>query len=139
MAARRNPRPGRWRLRLTGDVYDYAYFRQRLDLLALGPDRRRSGSVTRPRPRRRAGDRPRRRWSAGRLDEAAATAARGVALAGGPDAPAAALALEVCADLAMFAGRTDEAVDRYRRRAALRRRRASRFPRSWLSSQSPTL
>jgi hypothetical protein len=54
----------------------------------------------------------------GRMDDAARLAARAVDAAGGPDAPAAFQARKVCADLAMFANRTDEAVHRYRALAA---------------------
>lgn len=44
-------------------------------------------------------------------------------MAGGPDAPAAALPTEVAGDIANIQGRTDLAVHRYRRHAALRYRR----------------
>jgi tetratricopeptide (TPR) repeat protein len=58
-------------------------------------------------------------WSAGRLSEAADTAERSIALAGGRNASHAALALNVSGDIAMFLGRTDDAVEGYRRHGAL--------------------
>ncbi len=58
-------------------------------------------------------------WSAGRLAEAAETAERSVVLAGGREAREAALALNVSGDIAMFRGRTEDAVERYRRHGAL--------------------
>jgi tetratricopeptide (TPR) repeat protein len=61
-------------------------------------------------------------WAAGRMDDAEEFARRGVAAAGGQDAPAAARVLDQRAALAMFAGRTEEAVARYRRAADLYRR-----------------
>ena len=65
-------------------------------------------------------------WSAGRIAEAAAIAVRGIAVAGGSEMLAAALPVEVSADIAMFLGRTDETVARYRRHVALRHARANR-------------
>ena len=67
-------------------------------------------------------------WSAGRLAEAAAIAAKGIDVAGGPDALPAALPMEVAADIAMFLGHTDDAVARYRRHAALRHARGEPGP-----------
>jgi hypothetical protein len=84
----------------------------------LGADRGRladRGTAARRGARRRAAA----LWSVGRLPEAAETAERGIALAGGRDTAEAALALNVSGDIAMFFGRTDDAVERYRRHGAV--------------------
>lgn len=107
-------------VRLAGDVHDFAYFRQRLDLLdwgsavagdgegdAGGPDRSRALATAAVAS-----------WLGGRMEEAAILADRAVRAAGGPGAPAANQARKVCADLAMFANRTDDALHRYRALAA---------------------
>lgn len=60
-------------------------------------------------------------WAVGRLAEATALAERGVAAAGGLDAPDAALAVLELGDLAMFAGRSEEAIAHFRRAARLQR------------------
>lgn len=109
-------------LRMAGEVYDFAYFRQRLDLLRWGlavVDWPVGGPAAAP----ALGTAAAALWSAGRLAEAAEVAERGIAEAGGPDSEDGALAVEVSADIAMFFGRTELAVERYRRHAELRRRR----------------
>lgn len=109
-------------LRLAGDVYDYAYFHQRLDLLRWGLT-----VATWPcdDPARAAafGTAAAATWSAARISDAAVITARAIELGGGPDAPAAALPMEISANIAMFRGRTDDAVARYRRAADLRHAR----------------
>ncbi|SDZ02149.1 Predicted ATPase [Geodermatophilus africanus] len=114
-------------LRLAGEIYDFAYFRQRLDLLRWGLPAA-GWAVEEPELAAALGTAAAATWSAGRMTEAAAIAERGIAVAGGPDALAAALPMEVSADIAMFLGRTDEAVARYRRHAALRRARGEPGP-----------
>jgi predicted ATPase/DNA-binding SARP family transcriptional activator len=114
-------------LRLTGEIYDFAYFRQRLDLLRWGLPAV-GWQVDDPDLAAALGTAAAATWSAGRLAEAAAIAERGIALAGGPEAPSAALPMEVSADIAMFLGHTDDAVARYRRHAALRHARGEPGP-----------
>ena len=105
-------------VRLAGDIHDFAYIRQHLDLLSWGTvvagwDDGDEGAppAARSRALATAGVAA---WSRGRLDVAAAHATRAAVIAGGPRAPGTSLAHKVCADLAMFAGRTDEAARRYR-------------------------
>jgi predicted ATPase/DNA-binding SARP family transcriptional activator len=114
-------------LRLTGDIYDFAYFRQRLDLLRWGLSAAGWAGAD-PDSAAALGTAAAATWSAGRLAEAAAIAKSGIDLAGGPDALEAALPVEVAADIAMFLGHTDDAVARYRRHAALRHARGEPGP-----------
>jgi tetratricopeptide (TPR) repeat protein len=110
-------------VRMAADVHDFAYGRQRLDLLRWGnavAGWEAAREVAGP-----GGDLARAlataataAWSSGRRAEAAALAERGVRLAGGPDSPAAVQALRVRAHLAMFDGRADEAAASYRTLAA---------------------
>ena len=105
---------GRWRSGWPGDVHDFAYQRQRLDLLdwgltVAGVGHRLTAPARRPRVRRR------RVLGPGDLPRAAELAARGVAAAGGAEAPAAARAMSQYACHAMFLGHTADAVERYRR------------------------
>ncbi|GAB3324648.1 BTAD domain-containing putative transcriptional regulator [Geodermatophilus aquaeductus] len=106
---------------LAGDVHDYAYFRQRPDLLAWGLTVA-GWDVVHPRLPDALATAAAGAWAAGRLREAEELTERGIAAAGGPDAPAAARALDQHATLAMFAGRTEEAAARYRQAADLYRR-----------------
>ncbi len=107
-------------VRLAGDVHDFAYQRQRLDLLDWGvtvagwdvdspwlPDALACAAAA--------------SWARGDLPRAAELAARGVAAAGGADAPAAARAMSQYACHAMFLSHTADAVERYRRTAELHR------------------
>ena len=103
---------------MVADVYDFAYFRQRLDLLGWGLTAA-AWPIEEPRHAPALGTAAAALWSAGRLAEAADTAERSIALAGGRNAPEAALALNVSGDIAMFLGRTDDAIERYRRHGAL--------------------
>lgn len=125
-------------VRLAADVIEHAYYGQRLDLLEWGrtvaswslpadrdcpglPDALAAGAAA--------------CWAAGRLPEAQELATRGVAAAGGDDAPAAAHAVNQQACLAMFAGRTRDAVALFDRAAALHQA-AGRPVRSLLCSIS---
>jgi predicted ATPase/DNA-binding SARP family transcriptional activator len=107
-------------VRLAGEVHDFAYQRQRLDLLDWGrtvaawdvdspwlPDALACAAAA--------------SWARGDLAQAAELAARGVAAAGGPEAPSAARAMSQYACHAMFLGHTADAVERYRRCAELHR------------------
>jgi predicted ATPase/DNA-binding SARP family transcriptional activator len=112
-------------VRLAADVHDFAYGRQRLDLLRWGltvarwdidADALRDENL--PRAMATAATAA---WSSGRLADAAAYAELGVRRAGGSGSPGAVPALRVLAHLAMFMGRTDEAASRYRQIAATSR------------------
>ena len=93
-------------VQLAADVYDYAYHRQRLDLLEWG--RTAAGwTVGHPRMPDALAAGAAAAWAAGRLDEAAEPAARGVRLSDG--APTGARAVVQLANLSMFGGRVDEA------------------------------
>lgn len=103
-------------VRLAADVYDFAYHRQRLDLLEWG--RVVAGwDVAHPRLPDALATGAAAAWSAGRLDEAAELSARGVQLAEG--GPTGARAVLQQANLAMFGGRVDEAAAGFARAAAL--------------------
>jgi predicted ATPase/DNA-binding SARP family transcriptional activator len=112
-------------LRLAADVHDYAYDRQRLDLLGwglevagwdlAGPD------ASHPALADALACAAVAAWSAGRLQEAEELADRGLAAAGGPESAAAARVLNQCACLAMFTGRTGEAIALFDRAAGLYR------------------
>jgi predicted ATPase/DNA-binding SARP family transcriptional activator len=114
-------------VQLAGDVHDYAYFRQRPDLLAWG-----SAVAQWDLPHARLPDAlataAAGAWAAGRLAEAEELTDRGIAAAGGPSAPAAARAMDQAAALAMFAARTDEGVARYRAAADLYRAAGEELP-----------
>lgn len=114
-------------VRLAGDVHDFAYFRQRLDLLRWGSAVA-DGLADGPELSRALATAAVAAWMGGRMDEAARLAPLAVRAAGGPDAPAAAQARKVCADLAMFGNRTEEAVGRYRALAASWRAAAQPVP-----------
>ncbi|MGD9526017.1 MAG: BTAD domain-containing putative transcriptional regulator, partial [Pseudonocardia sp.] len=105
-------------LRLAGDVHDYAYFRQRLDLLRWGTEVLDDAGADPERGPEVLTTAAAAEWSVGRLDAAGALAERGVVLAGGPDEPAALAPLKVRADLELFRGETDHAVRTYRLLAA---------------------
>jgi predicted ATPase len=110
-------------VRLAGDVHDFAYFRQRLDLLGwatavtaqdAAEGGQAGGGVSAAAWSRALATAAVAAWSRGRIDEAAALVARAARAGCGPGLPATALARKVGADLAMFGGRTEEAVQRYR-------------------------
>jgi predicted ATPase/DNA-binding SARP family transcriptional activator len=103
---------------LAADVVDYAYVRQRLDLLEWGltvagwdvehsrlPDALAAAAAA--------------SWAVGHITEAGRLARRGVDLAGGPEAPGAARAMNQCACEAMFRTRSVEAMDLFRTTARL--------------------
>jgi predicted ATPase/DNA-binding SARP family transcriptional activator len=107
-------------VQLAGDVHDYAYFRQRPDLLGWGLTVA-GWDVDHPRLPDALATAAAGAWAAGRLAEAEEFTRRGVAGAGGAEAPGAARAMDQWAALAMFAARTEEGVARYRSAAALYR------------------
>jgi hypothetical protein len=99
---------------------DYAYERQRLDLLEWGSTVA-GWDVEHPRLPDALAAAAAAAWAAGRLDESERLAQRGVAAAGGVDVPAAARSVNQCACLAMFHSRGSEAVALFRRNVALHR------------------
>ncbi|MDD7939462.1 BTAD domain-containing putative transcriptional regulator [Actinomycetospora lutea] len=110
-------------VRMAADIHDFAYGRQRLDLLRWGlvvaeweGDPAGAGiSDAAPDDLARAlATAATVAWSSGRRDEAATLAARAIERAGGPSAPAAMQARRVDAHLAMFSGRAAEAAASYR-------------------------
>jgi predicted ATPase/DNA-binding SARP family transcriptional activator len=107
-------------VRLAGDVHDFAYQRQRLDLLDWGLTVA-GWDVDSPRLPDALACAAAASWARGDLPRAAELAARGVAVAGGSEAPSAARAMSQYACHAMFLGHTADAVERYRRTAALHR------------------
>ncbi|WP_222266397.1 AfsR/SARP family transcriptional regulator [Modestobacter marinus] len=108
-------------VRLAGDVHDYAYFHQRVDLLEWGLTVA-GWEVEHPRLPDAMATAAAAAWAVGRMADAEELTSRGLAAAGGPDSPAAARVLDQRAALAMFAGQTEEAVRRYRQAAGLYRR-----------------
>lgn len=107
-------------VQLAADVLDYAYQRQRRDLLEWGLAV--SGwDVEHPRLPAALTAAACSAWIGGRFTEAADLAARGLAVAttAGQDSPAAAGPLVQLANLAMFGGRTEEARSHYSRAAEL--------------------
>jgi tetratricopeptide (TPR) repeat protein len=107
-------------VQLAADVLDYAYQRQRRDLLEWGLAV--SGwDVEHPKLPAALTAAACSAWIGGRFTEAADLAARGLAVATtfGQDAPAAAGPLVQLANLAMFGGRTTEARSHYSRAAEL--------------------
>jgi predicted ATPase/DNA-binding SARP family transcriptional activator len=107
-------------VRLAGDVHDFAYQRQRLDLLDWGLTVA-AWDLDSPRLPDALACAAAASWARGDLPQAAELAARGVAAAGGPEAPSAARSMSQYACHAMFLGHTADAVERYRRTAALHR------------------
>ncbi|HVE98481.1 MAG TPA: BTAD domain-containing putative transcriptional regulator [Mycobacteriales bacterium] len=106
-------------VQLAGDVYDFAYIRQRLDLLDWGV-RVASWDIAHPRLPRALAAAAAAAWAGGRLDEAEEHAARAVAAAGEhPTSAARAVAQQ--GNLAMFKGRTAEALAYFRAAAQLHR------------------
>lgn len=102
-------------VQLAGDVYDYAYLRQHLDLLAWGEQIVSWDMEHRALPRALAAAAA-SAWAGGRLDEAERHA-----LAAGDAHPAAGHAVNQSGNIAMFKGRTDGAIARFRTAAALHR------------------
>src|SRR5882757_7183148 len=109
-------------LGLAANIYYFALYRQRLELLAWGLPIL-TWSADTPDLAGALGTAACALWAAGRVDEAAAVAARGVNIAGGPDTPAAAIPAQESGTIAIFTGQTDLAVARYQRLAATCRRR----------------
>ncbi|MCV2487758.1 winged helix-turn-helix domain-containing protein [Geodermatophilus sp. YIM 151500] len=106
-------------VRLAADVMPYAYLRQRLDLLDWGLAVA-GWEVEHPRLPDALAAAAAASWAVGDVTRAGELARRGVAAAGGFDAPAAARAVNQVACEAMFRHRA-EAVDLFRRSATLHR------------------
>jgi predicted ATPase/DNA-binding SARP family transcriptional activator len=100
-------------VQLAADAYGFAYVRQRLDLLGWG-ERVAAWQLDHPGLPRALAAAAAAAWAGGRMEAAHEYAARGIAVGGGEGSPRAVLPLTVSADLAMFEGRTDDAVARYR-------------------------
>ena len=107
-------------VRLAGSIHDFAYQRQRLDLLDWGLTVA-SWDVDSPGLPDALACAAAASWARGDLPRAEELAARGVAAAGGPESPSAARAMSQYACHAMFLGHTTDAVERYRRCAELHR------------------
>ncbi|GAA4889925.1 AfsR/SARP family transcriptional regulator [Actinomycetospora straminea] len=114
-------------VRMAADVHDFAYGRQRLDLLRWGlvvaeweggPSGTGVPGAAPADLARALATAATAAWSSGRRDEAATLAARGIERAGGPSRPAAMQARRVAMHLAMFSGHTAEAAAGYRALAA---------------------
>ena len=105
-------------VRLATALTRYGYWRVRPDLLAWGA----WAAVTVPaHPRLAAAHAAAAHaaWISGRLDQARQLARQGLAVAGGPTAPAAAAPLEALGDVALLSGDLKAALDAYRGVAAL--------------------
>jgi predicted ATPase/DNA-binding SARP family transcriptional activator len=105
---------------MAADVMDYAYVRQRLDLLEWGSTVA-DWDIEHPRLPDAFAAAAAASWAVGRITEAGELARRGVALAGGLDAPSAARAVNQCACEAMFRSRGGEAIEYFRANARLHR------------------
>ena len=100
-------------VRLAADIFSFAYLRQRLDLLRWALEATAWDLEHEDMPRALAAAAA-GAWAHGELDKARTLVDRGIALAGGADRPAAADVLDVRADLDMFAGNAERAVQGYR-------------------------
>ena len=103
---------------LAADVYDFAYARQRRDLLEWGLVVA-GWQVDHPRLPRALATAAAAAWAGGDLGEAERLAQRGLAAGHGEDDPATARSMVQSGNLAMFAGRQDEAIERFERAGAL--------------------
>lgn len=107
-------------LLLAADVFDFAYARQRLDMLTWGAWAV-SWNLDHANLSRAFAAAAAAAWSAGRVAEARDLARQGIVVAGVEQPPAAARPLAVSADIAMFEGRVGDALAQYRTAAALHR------------------
>jgi predicted ATPase/DNA-binding SARP family transcriptional activator len=98
---------------LAAGIYDFAYARQRRDLLEWGLVVA-GWEVEHPLLPRALATAATAAWADGDLGGAAALAHRGLAAGRGPDDPATARSMVQAANLAMFAGQQEEAVQRFR-------------------------
>ena len=102
---------------LAADIYDFAYPRQRRDLLEWGLVVA-GWQIEHPRLPRALATAATAAWADGDLQEALMLAQRGLA-AGEPDDPATARSMVQSANIAMFAGRQDDAMERFEQAQAL--------------------
>src|SRR6266508_1831066 len=100
-------------VRLAAALTRFAYWRVRSDVLAWGT---KAVAMVPAHPHAAAAHAA---WIDGRLDQARQLARRGVAVAGGPTAPAAAAPLEALGDAALLSGDPAAALEAYRGVAAL--------------------
>ena len=103
---------------LAAGIYDFAYARQRRDLLEWGLVVA-EWDVDHPELPRALATAATAAWADGDLHEAERLARRGLAAGHGADDPATARSMVQSANLAMFAGRQDEAIGRFERAGAL--------------------
>ena len=103
-------------VRLAADIFDFAYFRQRIDLLEWGTAVA-DWDIEHPCTAGAMATAAAAAWITGRLDDARRYT-RPAVIARGDARPAVATALDVAADLAMFQNRTEEAVAAYSAAAA---------------------
>jgi predicted ATPase/DNA-binding SARP family transcriptional activator len=103
---------------LAAGIYDYAYARQRRDLLEWGLVVA-GWDVEHPLLPRALATAATAAWADGDLRGAAGLAHRGLAAGQGPDDPATARSMVQAANLAMFAGSQEEAVRRFEAAGAL--------------------
>jgi tetratricopeptide (TPR) repeat protein len=106
-------------VRLAADAYDFAYVRQRLDLLAWG-EHVASWEIAHPGLPRALAAAAAAAWARGRLDQATEYGEQAVAAAE-TDPPAAARAVTQLGNLAMFLERSEAALERFRTAAVLHR------------------
>src|SRR6266511_3530578 len=105
-------------VRLAAALTRFAYWRVRSDILARGTQ---AAAMVPAHPRLAVAHAAAAHaaWIDGRLDQARQLARRGVAVAGGPTAPAAAAPLEALGDAALLSGDPAAALEAYRGVAAL--------------------
>jgi predicted ATPase/DNA-binding SARP family transcriptional activator len=105
-------------VRLAAALTRYGYWRVRPDILAWGTW---AAATVPSHPRLAAAHAAAAHaaWVEGRLDQARELAQRGIAIAGGPTAPAAAAPLEALGDAALLSGDPTAALEAYRGVAAL--------------------
>ena len=106
-------------VRLAADAYDFAYIRQRLDLLAWG-ECVASWEIANPSLPRALAAAAAAAWARGRLDQATGYGEQAVAVAE-TDPPAAARAVTQLGNLAMFLEHSEAALARFRTAAFLHR------------------
>ena len=103
---------------LAADIYDFAYARQRRDLLEWGLVVA-GWQLEHPRMSRALATAAAAAWGDGQLQEALRLAQRGLAAGRGADDPVTARSMVQSANVAMFGGRQDEAAERFARAGEL--------------------
>jgi predicted ATPase/DNA-binding SARP family transcriptional activator len=98
---------------LAAAIYDFAYHRQRLDLLDWGRHVAQWEDIDHPELSQALATGAAGAWAAGDLEAAEAIAVRGIASDDGTTRPRRARSVSQAGNLAMFAGRFDEAIRRF--------------------------